>query len=193
LNLPFFNRSEDEARRDTVERLKQRDESALEEIYERTSGKAFGLAYRITGEGPAAEDVLQEVYAWIWDNSTRLNPERGSVDSLIMTMIHRRSIDVVRSRSRRNRIVNESTVQPGFDEVVDVYQHVEASLDAVAVRSAMEGLPAEQKTVVELAYFGGLTHAEIAESEDLPLGTVKSRIRLAMSALRNALGAGGVA
>jgi len=179
------------ARRNTVERLVQRDPSALEEIYDRISGRAFGLAYRILDDGPAAEDVVQDAFVWLWDNTHKLDSERGTVDGLLLTLVHRRAIDALRARSRRDALP-DSSKRPGADHVtLDLVDEVQKNLDADAVSKAVNQLSPEQSEVINLAYFGGMTHAEICEKTALPLGTVKSRLRLALNGLRNSFGLGG--
>jgi len=171
-----------------VERLVNRDGSALEELFDRMSRRAFGLAYRILGDGPAAEDVVQEVFIWIWDNSQKLDASRGTIDGLILTLAHRSSVDALRARKRRSEL--PTTWQPSHveAEVAELVDEVQRNLDADAIRQAIKKLPADQIKVVEMAYFGGMTHVEISSETNLPLGTVKSRLRLAMSALRKAFG-----
>ena len=85
-------------RRNIVARLVQRDPSALEEMYDRMARRAFGLAYRILDDGPAAEDIVQDAFAWVWDNSQKLDSERGTVDGLLLTLVHRRAVDALRAR-----------------------------------------------------------------------------------------------
>lgn len=178
-------------RRDIVARLVQRDPSALEEIYDRMAGRAFGLAYRILGDGPAAEDVVQDAFVWIWDNPHRLDPERGTVDGLLLTLVHRRAIDALRARSRRNSLPGTSIRSSVDQDAFNLVGEVQKNLDAEVISIAISKLSPEQLEVVNLAYFGGMTHVEIAEQTDLPLGTVKSRLRLALNGLRKSFGLGG--
>ncbi|MDA1280711.1 MAG: sigma-70 family RNA polymerase sigma factor [Chloroflexi bacterium] len=173
-----------------VSRLIVRDPSALEEIYDRMSGRAFGLAYRILGNGAAAEDVVQDAFIWIWDNSTKIDPERGSVDGLLLTLVHRRAIDALRARSR-----HEALPESGVDHVVeseayDLADQVQRTIEAEAITRAIEALSPEQSRMIDMAYFCGMTHAEISEQTNLPLGTVKSRLRLALGGLRKSFGLG---
>ena len=172
-------------------RLVQRDPSALEEIYDRVAGRAFGLAYRILDNGPAAEDVVQDAFVWIWDNSHKLDSDRGTVDGLLLTLVHRRAVDALRARSRRDALPDSSVRSNADQDVLDLVDEVQRNLDADAIDRAMDQLPPEQSAVISLAYFGGMTHAEICEKTSLPLGTVKSRLRLALNGLRNSFGLGG--
>lgn len=177
--------------RDVVERLRAKDPVALEELFDRMSGRAFGLAYRILSDGPAAEDVVQDVFCWIWDHSNKLDPARGSVDGLLLTLTHRRAIDSLRTRIRRTEIL--ATMQPPdwVLEAGELVDQVQRDLDAEAIQKAIDRLPEEQGEVVDLAYFVGMSHSEISTTTGLPLGTVKSRLRLAVSSLRKSFGLSG--
>ena len=177
-------------RRDIVARLVKRDPSALEEIYDQMAGRAFGLAYRILEHGPAAEDVVQDAFVWVWDNSHKLNSDRGSVEGLLLTLVHRRAIDALRVRTRRDALPSPSPRPNSENDSDDLVDEVQRNLDADAVNTAMNQLPPEQLEVINLAYFSGMTHKEICEKTSLPLGTVKSRLRLAMNGLRNSFGLG---
>ena len=178
-------------RRNIVARLVQRDPSALEEMYDRMARRAFGLAYRILDDGPAAEDIVQDAFAWVWDNSQKLDSERGTVDGLLLTLVHRRAVDALRARSRRDALPDSSVSSNAGQDALDLVDEVQRNLDADAINRAMDQLSPEQSEVIDLAYFGGMTHAEICEKTSLPLGTVKSRLRLALNGLRNSFGLGG--
>lgn len=176
---------------DLATRLIARDSRAMEELFDQMAGRAFGLAYRILDDGPAAEDVVQDVFTWIWDHPEKLDPARGTIEGLLLTLTHRRSIDSLRSIRRRSRLPNSSLDGSNTVEAAELVDEVQRNLDASAVRTAIENLPAEQSRVVELAYFGGMTHKEISLQTDLPLGTVKGRLRLALGTLRKAFGLPG--
>jgi RNA polymerase sigma-70 factor (ECF subfamily) len=157
-------------------------------LYDRFARRAFGLAYRVLGDGAAAEDAVQEAFLTLWNQSDRLDGRRGRVESLLMTIVHRRAVDIVRSRRGRTAYA----VPLDFD-MVD--EHAADIVDAVAdrvtydsVRVALAGLAPEQRRTIELSYFEGLTHSEIAETTATPLGTVKSRLRLGLERLRTELG-----
>lgn len=179
------------ARRELVARFQRREPSALEELYDRVSSRAFGLAFRVLGDGSAAEDVVQDAFVWVWNNPDRLDAERGSVDSLVMTVVHRRAIDAVRSRRRRDHIGAESIKDLLALGSSDIAEEAQRSADASSVASLVCKLPPEQQQAVELAYFHGMTQSEIAEAVGIPLGTVKGRLRLAMGTLRQLFGLGG--
>ena len=158
----------------------------MEALYDRLSRQAFGLAYRMLGDSQLAEDVVQDAFLSIWRAAERADASRGKLQSYVLTVVHRRAIDVIRSRKANVTQIGDD--QPDIrDNKTDVAETVAMVLDAQAVRSALGGLPDEQRRVVEMAYFQGLTHVEIAEELALPLGTVKSRLRLALDKIRAAL------
>ena len=174
-------------------RLRRREPEALAELYRAFGARAFGLAYRVVGEAAAAEDVVQEAFVAVWTQAERIDPARGRVDSLLMTIVHRRATDHVRARSRRLR--HERPDDPGYAAAAIVDETAAALLEAVAdapdrerVHASLRALSADQREAIQLAYFGGLTHREIAEATGLPLGTVKSRLRLGMAQLRREFG-----
>lgn len=173
-------------------RLQARDPSALRELFEREGRRALGLAYRVLGDHAAAEDAVQEAFAQLWERADRLDPAGGRIESLLMTMVYRRAIDLARTRR------NGAVALPPPDTLPHVDADAAAVLDRVLdllssdglrrrLRAALGGLPEEQRRVVEHAYFDGMTLREIAESEQIPLGTVKSRLRLAMAKLGEAM------
>lgn len=158
----------------------------MELLFDRLGGQAFGLAYRILGDGPSAEDAVQEAFLTLWRQADRLNPARGRLASYLMTLVHHRAVDLLRARkglAARN-LPLEPAVVPAE---ADVLESVAQSLGREAVRRALAGLPADQREAIELAYFEGLTHVEIAETLGLPLGTVKSRLRLGLEKMRSTL------
>ena len=170
-----------------IELLRRRDPQAMPLLFEALGRRAFGLAYRILGDGPEAEDVVQDAFLAVWRQSDRLDSERGSVAALLLTIVHRRAIDS--ARARRKRAVHEVSLQPEVDALdeVDVAAAAIATLDGAAAHRSMDLLPDDQRRVIELAYFDGFTHVEIAERLELPLGIVKSRMRLGLEKLREAL------
>jgi RNA polymerase sigma-70 factor (ECF subfamily) len=171
----------------------------MEALYDRYSRQAFGLAYKMLGDGPTAEDVVQEAFLAVWRQAERVDAARGRLQSFVLTIVHNRAIDVLRTRKdaagRRSVLdpADAPLAQPDFTERVD------AEIDGRRVQEALAGLPPEQREAVELAYYNGLTHIEISEKLGVPLGTVKSRLRLALDKLRTALllaertGGGGAA
>ncbi|MEX1022139.1 MAG: sigma-70 family RNA polymerase sigma factor [Dehalococcoidia bacterium] len=184
---------------DLARRLAARDPAALTDLFRRHRRRAFGLAYRVLGDGAAAEDAVQAAFVDLWERGPRLDPRGGRVESLLMTIVHRRAVDLVRARSREGARRAGSMDDPATptraeaiadEQAADLFERlVEGTDDLPArLRAALESLPLEQREAVELAYFDGLTHRAIAERLGLPAGTVKSRLRLAMERLRLALG-----
>jgi RNA polymerase sigma-70 factor, ECF subfamily len=180
-------------------RLRARDPSALAELYQAYRGKAFGLALRVLGDPEAAEDAVHAAFLALWERADRIEPMRGRIDSLLMTIVHRRAVDLARRRGRVRQFEapdpTDATGDQRVDQIPDeaAFAIFEQLLDDGALterlHSALDSLPAEQREVMLMAYFDGLTHSAIAERLGLPPGTVKSRLRLGMERLRSALGA----
>jgi RNA polymerase sigma-70 factor (ECF subfamily) len=172
-----------------MQRVKGGDAGAFEVVFERHSDAAFSLAYRMCGRRSMAEDVVQEAFLSVWRSGARYEAGRGSVRSWILSVVHNRTVDAFRrSVVRDARDVPDAgiTERMPADERTEV--EVERREDASQVRSAMDDLPADQRRVIELAYFGGFTHTQIAEMLQLPAGTVKGRMRLGLTKLRMSLG-----
>lgn len=170
------------------------DVRAFEVIFDRHSGPAFSLALRMCGRRVAAEDVVQEAFISLWRTGARYDRTRGSVRSWVLRVVHNRAIDTFRHdviREGQNRSDDGLAEWLESGERIDV--EVEVGEQARVVRQALETLPADQRKVIELAYFSGFTHTEIAHLLTLPPGTVKGRMRLGMAKLRTTLGdPGGV-
>lgn len=161
----------------------------MELLYDRLAGRAFGLAYRILRDSHSAEDVVQEAFLCLWRDAHRLSSDRGSVTSLLMTMVHHKAVDLL--RARRGRAADPLPLDTdglAQQSTADVIEAVTNSLGRDAVRQALGSLPDEQRRPMLMAYFEGLTHVEIAEALGIPLGTVKSRLRLGLEKMRTALG-----
>jgi RNA polymerase sigma-70 factor, ECF subfamily len=161
------------------------DAMAFEAVYERHSGAAFSLAYRITGTRAAAEDVTQEAFLNVWRSGARYDRARGSVRTWMLGIIHNRAIDALRRAAvhDRRRGGDDSTaerIEARERTDVEAVRRVEAQ----ATRRALDTLPPDQVKVIELAYFGGFTHTEIAQMLELPMGTVKGRMRLGLQKMR---------
>jgi RNA polymerase sigma-70 factor, ECF subfamily len=173
--------------------MRRRDPLAMEVLYDRYSRQAFGLAYRILGDGPSAEDVVQEAFMTVWRQAEKLDAARGKLQSYVLTVVHHKAIDVV--RSRKNLASRQLSVDPPEVQQAgpDFTERVDAALDGEKVRRALELLPDDQREAVEMAYYQGLTHSEMSERLGVPLGTVKSRLRLALDKMRATLGAGSIA
>lgn len=164
-------------------RLQQHDMRALEEFYDRYSRLAYGLAYRILGDATAAEDVVQEAFVNVWRQAPSYDPRRGAARTWLLSIVHHRAIDVVRSRTHRQFDVQIDLVEQRLS-VADTWQTVVGNVEREAIRRAVAALPAEQQRTIELAYFGGYSQPEIAAAMGVPLSTVKGRIRMAMHKLR---------
>jgi RNA polymerase sigma-70 factor (ECF subfamily) len=164
------------------------DKRAFAELYDTTSARVYGLVKRLLIDPAQAEEVTQEIYLEIWQTATRYQQERGSAMSWMLTMAHRRAVDRVRasqaSRDRDSRI----GIRDYDREYDQVAEHVEITMEGARVKRALQGLTELQRQAVELAYYGGLSHSEIATELHVPVGTVKTRIRDGMIRLRDAMG-----
>ena len=171
---------------EAVERTLRGERDAYRVLVERHSRNVFRMAYRMTGNSHDAEEVVQEGFFNVWRNAPRYAEDRGSVRTWVLSIIHHQAIDKLRrSRSRKMEAQIERA-----GEVVDhqdVFQEVAASLERQRIGQALRRLPNEQRTTIELAYFGGYSHSEIAGLLRIPLGTVKGRLRLGMDKLRSLL------
>jgi RNA polymerase sigma-70 factor, ECF subfamily len=162
---------------------------AFEVIYDRHADAAFSLAFRICSQRALAEDVVQEAFLSLWRSRTRYDRNRGSVRTWLLGIVHNRSIDALRRRSVRDRgLVHEEGAQERVADPDRTDLQVARREEAREIRSALDELPDEQSQVIELAYFGGMTHVQIASMLDTPVGTIKGRMRLGLSKMRMALG-----
>jgi RNA polymerase sigma-70 factor (ECF subfamily) len=157
---------------------------ALDALYDRYHRVAFSMAYRILGDRGLAEDVVQDAYLSIWRQAKSFRHDRGSARTWLMSVVHHRAIDKLRSHANAPNFVPIDEAQDRESDLPGTWQHVWASLSGDAVRGAMECLPAEQKKSIELAYFSGYTHVEIAGLMNVPLGTVKGRMRMGLQKLK---------
>lgn len=150
-------------------------------LYDRYGALAYGVAMRVLGDPARAEDAVQEVFLNLWHRAATFDAERGSIRAWLLTSVRNRCIDYLRGRGSRER--REQELSPEVEYVQspsDPWRAVSLSLERAAVRDAMASLPTEQRQVVEMAYFGGYSHTEIAQMSRVPLGTVKGRMRLAL-------------
>ncbi len=171
-----------------MELVRGGDTRAFEVFFDRHSGPAFSLAFRMCGRRAAAEDIVQEAFVSLWRSGVRYDPSRGSVRSWVLRVVRNRAIDSFRrSELREGRNVSDAGLAARLeaDERTDV--EVERRETSRIVQAALGELPPEQRDVIELAYFGGFSHTEIAELLGLPAGTVKGRMRLGMTKLRTNL------
>ena len=178
---------------DLMHLVQRSDPRAFEVLYERHSGSAFSLAYRMVGRGNVAEDVVQEAFLSIWRSGARYERARGSVRTWVLGIVHHRAIDQLRRSSVHDK---RRASDEGLEERLESRERTDNEVarreEAATIRSAMDSLPAEQSHVIELAYFGGFTHPEIAEMLETPVGTIKGRMRLGLEKMRHALGTGQV-
>jgi RNA polymerase sigma-70 factor (ECF subfamily) len=180
----------DPALEELVTRLAAGDEFAFAQLYDRTNRIVYGLALRILRDLSSAEDITMEVYLQVWRTASRYDPQRGTVTSWLVMLVRSRALDCLRSRRARHADFEENV-----DDVHDLRDFrsnpelasVEAGRSRI-VQKALADLAPNQRKAIELAYFSGLTHSEMAEQTGLPLGTVKTRIRLGMLHLRRILG-----
>src|SRR6478672_757625 len=164
------------------------DGDAVAELYDRHARPIYSLALRILGDATEAEDVVQDVFAQAWRQASRYSASRGAVAAWLLTLARSRAIDRLRSRRARPAGVSDDRVADRLADVRPTADVQVLSSEQVArVRAALDELPLLQRAAIELAYFEGLTHAEIADRLEQPLGTVKTRIRLAMTKLRDVL------
>ena len=159
------------------------DVEALEALYARYGGLAFSLALRITGNHGTAEEVVQESFLSAWRRGSTYRSERGTARSWLLGVVHHQAIDVVRALAARGPVVELDDDMPLVAKD-DIWREVEQTLDREAIIGALAELPVEQRQSIELAYFGGFSYPEIARRLGLPLGTIKSRLRLGLEKLR---------
>jgi RNA polymerase sigma-70 factor (ECF subfamily) len=166
--------------------------AAFEVVYDRHADAAYSLALRMCGQRSLAEDIVQEAFLSVWRSGARYDRNRGSVRTWTLGIVHNRAIDALRRRAVRDRSI---VVDEGIEERVPARERTELEFarrdEAREIREALQQLPREQSHVIELAYFGGLTHVEIASMLDTPIGTVKGRMRLGLEKMRLALGEPG--
>jgi RNA polymerase sigma-70 factor (ECF subfamily) len=166
------------------------DEQALAELYDRFGRVAYGLALRILRDEALAQDAVQEAFLGVWRSADRYLPERAKASTWILTLVHRRAVDLVRREDRRRGEPLDDAPEPVALSTVEG----EATLgfQRRVVQEALKGLPADQREALELAYYGGLTQSELAERLGQPLGTIKSRMFMGLARLRDLLAQAGL-
>ncbi len=172
-----------------MELVRAGESRAFEVVFDRHGNVAFSLAYRMCGRRAMAEDVVQEAFLSLWRSGARYDPARGSVRTWVLSVVRNRAIDALRVGVPRER---RTVADEGIAERLAAPERTEVEVarrdEASEVRRALGELPSEQRHVIELAYFGGFTHTQIAQLLDVPIGTVKGRMRLGLTKLRLALG-----
>ena len=165
--------------------LAGRDLTALAVLYDRYGRVAYALAYRILGEPEAAENVVHDGFLSAWRGAGSYRSERGNVRGWLLSIVHHRAVDVLRRKTTFRPAPLEVAEQRPADE--DTAEEATRNVEHATVRAALEALPQAQRRTIELAYFGGYTHVELAEIMGVPLGTVKGRMRIGLQKLRRAL------
>ena len=179
---------EDRARladEDLVVHVAQGDERSFEVLYDRHGKVAWSLAFRLLGDREAAEDLVQEAFLAVWNGASGYSQAKGSVRTWVLSILHHRAVDRLRqgaaSRRRQEALEQVAMIEPAAPDAADVAL---ARVEATQVQSALADVPGDQLEVLRLAYYGGYTHHEIAGMLSLPLGTVKSRMRLGLERVR---------
>ncbi|NYI81034.1 ECF RNA polymerase sigma factor SigK [Nocardioides panzhihuensis] len=171
-----------------LRRIARGDEAAFAALYDQTAARVHGLVLRVVRDRAQAEEVTQEAFLQVWRQASRYDENLGSAHSWLLTLAHRRAVDRVRSAEsagRNDTAYHGTTHSPPHDTTAEA---AESSLEARRVHAALETLTAAQREALQLAYFGGYTHTEVAAMLDLPVGTAKTRIRDGLIRLRDAMG-----
>ena len=161
------------------------DEQALAELYRRFGRLAYGLAFRILRDDALAQDAVQEAFLGVWRAAGRFTAERSKPSTWLLTLVHRRAVDLVRREERRRTEPLPPEAEPAVTESTD---EAELANRRQTIRAALRQLPPEQREAIELAYYGGYTQSELAERLGQPLGTIKSRMFTGLARLRQTLG-----
>ncbi|HLG70187.1 MAG TPA: sigma-70 family RNA polymerase sigma factor [Chloroflexota bacterium] len=163
---------------------RERDPDALARLYDLYGSQAYGLALRMLGDSGVAEEVVQEAFFRVWRNAGSYSQDRGGVRSWFLSIVHHQAVDKLRRFNSKQRLDAQLGLAEQAVQRPDVWGEVAADLERQRISQALGELPAEQRTTIELAYFGGYSHSEIANLLRIPLGTVKGRLRLGMDKLR---------
>jgi RNA polymerase sigma-70 factor, ECF subfamily len=178
---------------DLMPLIEMGDAEAFAALYDRHGRMAYSLAYRMMGEKQQAEDVVQEAFIKVWRSAGGYRVGRGSVRTWILSIVHNSGIDQIRSHARRGRMQDKVEASAPTSESSEAFAETWRNTQQEQVREALNTLPHEQLKILELAYFSGYTHVEIAERLELPLGTVKGRMRLGLQKIRGFFQARGAA
>jgi RNA polymerase sigma-70 factor, ECF subfamily len=170
---------------DLISFVGQGDAEAFTTLYDRHGRAAFSLAYRMMGERQAAEDLAQDAFLKVWRSASSYRAERGSVRTWILSIVHNRGIDQIRSHASRRRTQDKIEASTPRSQPSEAFAQTWRNSQRDQIREALDTLPPEQLKILELAYFSGYTHVEISELLRLPLGTVKGRMRLGLKKIRD--------
>jgi RNA polymerase sigma-70 factor, ECF subfamily len=170
---------------DLISLVEAADAEAFATLYERHSRAAFSLAYRMMGERQASEDLMQDALLKVWRSASSYRAERGSVRTWILSIVHNRGIDQIRSQASRRRMQDKIEASAPRSQPSEAFAETWRNSQRDQVREALDTLPPEQLKILELAYFSGYTHVEISDLLRLPLGTVKGRMRLGLKKIRD--------
>ncbi len=190
--LGIFTASKQEKLEDSalLKAISDGSSAALSELYDRYGRLVYSLAYQVNGDSGTAEEVTQEVFLQVWHKAATYQSEQGKVLSWLASVARHRAIDALRRKNARpegHRLEWQDGDEPDLVDPASVEEDAELSLRGAAVRRALTQLPEEQRHALALAFFSGMTHQEISDTTGEPLGTVKTRIRLAMQKLRELL------
>jgi len=180
-----------ESERELAAQLQRGDVGGVESLYDRYGRLAYSLAYRMLNDAAASEEVVQEAFLALWRNVSSFDATRGTLRAWLLTIVRNRAIDRLRGSRGQQPIASIEQLNRST-EVPDAWETVSLELERKQVREALAALPAEQRRTLELAYFGGLTQVEIARQMEVPLGTVKGRMRIGLEKVRSFLVARGV-
>ncbi len=188
LLLAVLNRITAVEEAELIKRIKQRDDRALAKLYDLYAKLLYGFILSIVKKQEEAEDVLQEVFVQIWEKSSLFDTSKGNVYTWLVTLSRNRAID--RTRSKQYRMRDQTITDPAGESIFQSDDHtpfdaVVMQERALRIRKALEALPSEQQEAIKIAYFGGYTQSEIAAKLNIPLGTVKTRIRQGMKKLQS--------
>jgi RNA polymerase sigma-70 factor, ECF subfamily len=178
---------------DLISRVEVNDAEAFAVLYDRHSRAAYSLAYRMMGERQAAEDLVQDAFLKVWRGAGSFRSERGSVRTWLLSIVHNRGIDQLRSLGSSRRTQQRMEASAPRSQPSEAFAQSWRNSQREQVREALKTLPPEQLKVLELAYFSGYTHVEIAELLGLPLGTVKGRMRLGLKKIKDYFDSQGTA
>jgi RNA polymerase sigma-70 factor, ECF subfamily len=170
---------------DLISLVEAADAEAFATLYDRHSRAAFSLAYRMMGERQASEDLAQDAFLKVWRNASSYRADRGSVRTWILSIVHNRGIDQIRSQASRRRTQEQIEASAPRSQPSEAFAETLRNSQRDQVREALDTLPPEQLKILELAYFSGYTHVEISDLLGLPLGTVKGRMRLGLKKIRD--------